>query len=66
MWLHHLVTSDLKQGFNLVGTACPKDNYTVFQLIDDFGCENVSSIQRYATEKGGFETAGFVSRGGRP
>ena len=56
-------TIDLKQGFNLVGIACPKDNYTVFQLIDDLGGENVSSIQRYATEKGGFETAGFGPNG---
>lgn len=56
-------TLDLKQGFNLVGFACPKDNYTVFQLLSDLGSGNVSSIQRYSTEKGAFETAGFVPDG---
>jgi flagellar hook assembly protein FlgD len=50
---------DLKEGFNLVGFACPVDGYTAFQLLSDLGSENVANIQRYSTEKGAFETAGF-------
>ncbi|MDL1985996.1 MAG: hypothetical protein LWX54_17800, partial [Deltaproteobacteria bacterium] len=52
-------TLDLKPGFNLVGFACPADEYTVFQLLSDLGSENVTSIQRYSTTNGVFETAGF-------
>ena len=52
-------TLDLKPGFNLVGIACPADGYTAFQLLSDLGCENIASIQRYSTDKGAFETAGF-------
>jgi RHS repeat-associated protein len=54
---------DLKPGFNLVGFACPADGYTAFQLLTDLGSGNVSSIQRYSTEKGAFETAGFGPEG---
>ncbi len=50
---------DLQQGFNLIGMACPPESYTAFQLLNDLGSINVSSIQKYATEKGMFETAGF-------
>jgi hypothetical protein len=50
---------DLEQGFNLVGIACPTAGYTAFDLLNDLGSENVTSIQRYSTEKGVFETAGF-------
>ena len=52
-------TLDLKLGFNLVGFACPSDGYTAFQLLTDLESENISSIQRYFTKKGAFETAGF-------
>jgi len=52
-------TLDLKPGFNLVGFACPEDGYSAYNLLNDLGSENVSSIQRYSTEKGAFETAGF-------
>ena len=52
-------TPDLKLCFNLVGFACPADGYSAYQLLNDLGSENVSSIQRYSTEKGAFETAGF-------
>jgi subtilase family serine protease len=52
-------TLDLKPGFNLVGFACPEDGYSAYQLMNDLGGENISSIQRYSTEKGAFETAGF-------
>lgn len=50
---------DLKPGFNLVGFACPADGYTAFQLLSDLGSANVVSIQRYSTNKGAFDTAGF-------
>ena len=52
-------TLDLKPGFNLVGFACPEDGYSAYQLLNDLGSENVSSIQRYSTANGAFETAGF-------
>lgn len=56
-------TLDLKPGFNLVGFACPEDDYRAYQLLNDLGSENVASIQRYSTEKGAFETAGFIQDG---
>lgn len=58
-------TLDLKQGFNLIGIACPQEGYSAFQLLNDLGSGNVSSIQRYSTEKGAFETAGFGPDGQR-
>ena len=54
---------DLKPGFNIVGFACPCDSYTAYQLLNDLGSENVTSIQRYSTEKGTFETASFRQDG---
>ena len=56
-------TLDLRQGFNLVGFACPGDNYTAYQVLNDLGSANVESIQRYCADKGTFETAGFVTDG---
>ena len=56
-------TLDLKPGFNLVGFACPANGYSAYQLLNNLGSENVSSIQRYSTEKGSFETAGFTQDG---
>ncbi len=50
---------DLESGFNLIGIACPTEGYRAFDLLSNLGSENVSSIQRYSTEKGAFETAGF-------
>jgi hypothetical protein len=50
---------DLNQGFNLIGVACPPDNYTAFQLLNALGSTDVTSIQRYNTGTGMFETAGF-------
>jgi hypothetical protein len=58
-------TLDLKSGFNLVGFACPANGYSAYQLLNDLGSENVSSIQRYSTENGVFETASF-RRDGQP
>ena len=56
-------TLDLKPGFNLVGITCPANGYSAYQLLKDLGSGNVSSIQRYSTEKGAFETAGFGPNG---
>jgi hypothetical protein len=52
-------TLDLEPGFNLAGFACSEDGYRAYQLLNDLGSDNVTSIQRYSTEKGAFETAGF-------
>lgn len=54
---------DLESGFNLIGIACPPNGYSAFQLLAELGSGNVSSIQRYSTEKGIFETAGFRQGG---
>ena len=51
--------NDLKQGFNLIGFACPANGYSTYQLLTVLGSGNVSSIQRYSKKKGAFETAGF-------
>ena len=56
-------TLDLKLGSNLVGFACPADGYSAYQLLSDLGSRNVSSVQRYSTEKGVFETTGFGPAG---
>ncbi len=50
---------DLKIGLNLMGNACPDDGYSAYQLLNALGSTNVTSVQRYASEKGVFETAGF-------
>ena len=52
-------THDLKPGFNLVGFSCPVYGYSAYQLLNELGNGNVSSIQRYSTSTGAFETAGF-------
>ena len=52
-------THYLRPGFNLVGFACPENGYSAYQLLNNLGYENISSIQRYSTDKGVFETAGF-------
>ncbi|MDL1982885.1 MAG: DUF3466 family protein, partial [Deltaproteobacteria bacterium] len=56
-------THDLRQGFNLIGFACPADGYSAYQLLNDLGSENVSSIQKYSTDKGAFEIASFRQDG---
>ena len=56
-------TLDLNPGFNLVGFACSANGYSAYQLLNDLGRENVSSVQRYSTERGAFETAGFGTDG---
>jgi hypothetical protein len=50
---------DLRQGLNVTGFACPPDGYTAFDLLNALGAENVISIQRFDTDSGTFETAGF-------
>jgi len=54
---------NLEQGFNLIGIACPTVGHTAFDLLSSLGSGSVSSIQRYSTEKGAFETAGFDPEG---
>lgn len=54
---------DLQTGFNLVGFACPPVDYTAFQLLTDIGEIYISSIQRYNTITGNFESAGFNENG---
>ena len=51
-------TSIFQPDLDSTTTTDPIDDDT-----DDVGSENVSSIQRYSTEKGAFETAGFASDG---
>jgi RHS repeat-associated protein len=51
---------EFELGFNLVGIACRGESYSAFQLLNELGSENVSSIQRFAAEKGSFETASFL------
>jgi len=54
---------DLKAGINLVGIACPPDQYSAYQLLSDLGFDSVESIQRYSTETGAFESAGYSGAG---
>jgi hypothetical protein len=56
-------TDDLKPGFNLAGFACQQGSYSAFQLLSDLGSDNVSGVQRYNSETGAFETAGFEADG---
>lgn len=55
----HCSRLHLQSGFNLIGIACPPENYSAFELLTDIGRENISSIQRYNTSTGKFETAVF-------
>lgn len=57
------VLLDLKAGTNLVGFNCPALGYSAFDVLNALGAGAVSSIQRYSTTKGAFETAGFDSNG---
>jgi len=54
---------DLTQGANVIGIACPPDGFSAYDLLTVLGSENVVSIQRYSTENGMFETAGFDDSG---
>ena len=54
---------DLQSGFNLIGVPCPPEGYTSFDLLQDYGSNSVTSIKRFSTEKGAFETAGFDEYG---
>jgi len=59
----HCTTIDLKQGLNPVGFACPSEDYSAFDLLQELGDENISSIQRFNIITGAFETAGFDENG---
>jgi hypothetical protein len=54
---------DLHRGFNLVGIARPPAGFSAYQLLSTLGPESIASVQRYSTEIGTFETAGFTSDG---
>ena len=49
----------LQHGFNLIGISCSASGYSAFDFLSHYGSGQVSSIQRYAIEKGAFETASF-------
>lgn len=50
----------LKPGVNLVGSACLPQDMTAFKLLQKLGGSDfVSVIQRYNTETGTFESAGY-------
>lgn len=52
-------TPTLVSGYNLVGYSCPGGVDSAHDLLNALGSGSVVSIQRYAPEKGAFETAGF-------
>ena len=54
---------DLGVGLNLVGFACAGESYGAFDLLNALGMASASSVQRYDTEAGRFETALFDSTG---
>jgi hypothetical protein len=54
---------DLQTGANLAGYACPATDHTAFDWLITLGSSSVAGIQRYAPEKGAFETAGFDPAG---
>jgi len=49
----------LGEGFNLVAFPRSAEGYSAFQVLNELGSENVTSIQRYSPDGGAFETAGF-------
>jgi subtilase family serine protease len=52
----------LKTGVNLLGSSCFSVNMTAYQLLQNIGNDTVvSGIQRYNTETGKFETAGYLN-----
>lgn len=57
------VVHDLTQNANLIGIACPPAGYSAFRILDELGIERVTSIQRYSTKEGKFDTAGFDANG---
>ncbi len=52
-------TPVLQAGFNLIGITCPYEGYSAFDFLNEQGIDSVSSIQKYAIEKGRFESAAF-------
>jgi hypothetical protein len=54
--------SGLKIGLNLIGTPCISVNMTAYQLLQKIGDDTVvSSIQRYITDTGKFDTAIYLN-----
>jgi len=50
---------NLTTGLNLVGQPAAPDDLTAFKLLEKLGDDVVTSIQRFNTATGAFETAGF-------
>ena len=55
---------NLRAGFNLIGFTCVPQGYSAYDVLEALGANAVSSIQRYSTEKGAFESAGFNANDG--
>jgi hypothetical protein len=53
----------LEPGFNLVGISCPQQGYGAYDLLQEHGADMVTSVQRYNSVTGAFETAGFDENG---
>lgn len=53
---------NLHSGLNLVA-MCPTDNYSAYDFLGNFGEENITSIQKYSTDTGMFESAWFDTEG---
>lgn len=56
---------NLTTGLNLVGHPVTPDDLTAFKLLEELGHDVVTSIQRFNTATGAFETAGFTQNGQR-
>ncbi|MFH0726523.1 MAG: RHS repeat-associated core domain-containing protein [Pseudomonadota bacterium] len=54
---------NLVPGTNLIGIACPESGYTAFKFLEAHQGQHVTSIQRFAADKGAFETAGIDPQG---
>lgn len=57
------VSHDLNSGVNFLGISCTGAGTTANQLLMDLGEENATSIQRFNSVTGRFETVGFDENG---
>lgn len=55
--------ADLSAGINLIGFGCPSSGYSAFDLLNTLGKSNIISIQKFSTENGMFQSAGFNELG---
>ncbi len=59
---HDCPAADLKEGLNAVGLSCAPQGLKAYQILQGIGDETiVSSVQRFNTETGRFETLSFES-----